>query len=252
MDGAGGHYPCCNGGAGARGCCPAPHLPSFPTRADGSVDSERRIAYDGDVLIIRAPPAAAMPAASAASAAPASTPASPQRGLEPTPCPPAQLEPSTYARVGAPVPRTGDEIMVCGQLYHTGAPVILWGDVGGYDHYRVERRFCPVDEASWASTQKELPNVFVTPNRFGCRMDGLTPAEVEQVRGGQWPLSILQKQVTQLVLHFDELGLSREWSETACTDLARQQFAPSMTRTLASCSSFSPPLSFFQFPRSSG
>ena len=32
--------------------------------------------------------------------------------------------------------RAGDEIVVCGQLVHTGAPVVLWMDPGGYDAYR--------------------------------------------------------------------------------------------------------------------
>ena len=48
-------------------------------------------------------------------------------------------------RPGQPVPRTGDEIMVAGQLFHTGTPVVLWVDPEGYDGYRVERRF-----AAWA------------------------------------------------------------------------------------------------------
>jgi hypothetical protein len=34
---------------------------------------------------------------------------------------------------GTPLKRAGDEIMVCGQLFHTGAPVVLWTDPGGYD-----------------------------------------------------------------------------------------------------------------------
>jgi hypothetical protein len=117
--------------------------------------------------------------------------------------------PHNPANLGAPVERLGDELMICGQLYHTGTPVVLWGDVGGYDHYRVERRFCPIDEADWATTQKEVPS-FTTPNRFGLRAVGLTPAQVEKVRGGQWDLKTLQQQVTQLVLHYDEAGLSRE------------------------------------------
>ena len=43
---------------------------------------------------------------------------------------------------GTPLARTGDEIVVCGQLFHTGgAPVVLWTDPGGYDAYRVTARF---------------------------------------------------------------------------------------------------------------
>ena len=36
--------------------------------------------------------------------------------------------------------RKGDEIVICGQYFHTGAPVVLWTDPGGYDAYRTERR----------------------------------------------------------------------------------------------------------------
>jgi N-acetylmuramoyl-L-alanine amidase len=57
---------------------------------------------------------------------------------------------------GTPLKRAGDEIMVCGQLFHTGAPVVLWTDPGGYDAYRTERRFAPFDKASWEATNEEL------------------------------------------------------------------------------------------------
>ena len=39
-------------------------------------------------------------------------------------------------RPGDFLQRRGDEIVVCGQLVHTGAPVVLWLDAGGYDAYR--------------------------------------------------------------------------------------------------------------------
>src|SRR5437762_13519407 len=39
-------------------------------------------------------------------------------------------------RPGQPLQRAGDEIVVCGQLIHTSAPVVLWFDYGGYDGYR--------------------------------------------------------------------------------------------------------------------
>src|ERR1700756_3596833 len=45
----------------------------------------------------------------------------------------------TAPRPGTFVQRTGDEIVVCGQFVHTGTPVVLWIDPGGYDAYRVER-----------------------------------------------------------------------------------------------------------------
>src|SRR4051812_11779530 len=69
------------------------------------------------------------------------------------------------ARSGSELVRSGDEIMVCGKLFHTGAPVVLWVDPGGYDAYRTEKRFGPATRASAGRT-------------YGIRMGPLTDAEV--------------------------------------------------------------------------
>ena len=37
------------------------------------------------------------------------------------------------SRPGKRVKRSGDEIVVCGQLFHTGTKVVTWLDAGGYD-----------------------------------------------------------------------------------------------------------------------
>lgn len=108
-------------------------------------------------------------------------------------------------RPGAPLARKGDEIMVCGQLFHTGTPVVLWTDPGGYDAYRVERRFVPMEKADWKSSSASLE----TPNRFSLRNVKLTPEEIERVRGGGWDLPLLRKHVDQFVLHYDVCGTSR-------------------------------------------
>ncbi len=55
----------------------------------------------------------------------------------------------TAPRPGALTRRWGDEIVVAGQLVHSGTPVVLWLDPGGYDAYRVERRFSPLEKADW-------------------------------------------------------------------------------------------------------
>jgi N-acetylmuramoyl-L-alanine amidase len=113
------------------------------------------------------------------------------------------------ARVGAKLPRVGDEIVVAGQYFHTGTPVVLWTDPGGYDAYRVERRFAPLEESSWeASTQ--AVEYLKTPNRYNLRTAGLSADEVERVRGGGWDLPTLQKVVDQFVLHYDVCGVSRQ------------------------------------------
>jgi len=115
------------------------------------------------------------------------------------------------AEVGEQLKRTGDEIMVCGQLYHTTAPVVLWLDPGGYDAYRVERRFSPLEVASWEQSAKEVPELAATggPARYGLRADGLDPIQIEQVRGGGWPLPLLQQVVDQFVLHYDVCPVSQ-------------------------------------------
>jgi len=86
-------------------------------------------------------------------------------------------------RVGSVVPRTGDEIVVTGHYVHTGTRVVLWTDPGGYDAYRVERRFAPLEESDWKTTEA-LTNGPATPNRFNLRTNNLTAEEIERVRGG--------------------------------------------------------------------
>ena len=78
---------------------------------------------------------------------------------------------STSPRLGDRLPRQGDEIVIAGQYFHTGTPVVLWTDPGGYDAYRVERRFVPLDKADWDITEKEwaakADGRVVMPNRYG-------------------------------------------------------------------------------------
>lgn len=112
-------------------------------------------------------------------------------------------------RPGAPARRTGDEIVVAGRLFHTGTKVVTWMDPGGYDAYRVERRFSPIEESSWEKTQGTVKDLG-TPNRYGLRQAGLSPEEIERVRGGGWDLATLQKIVDQFVLHYDVAGFSQE------------------------------------------
>src|SRR5213075_2647831 len=98
--------------------------------------------------------------------------------------------------------------MVAGQLFHTGAPVILWTDPGGYDAYRVERRFVSLEKSSWeASSPPAGP--LKTPNRYGLRFGGipsaggLSPDDIERIRAGGWDLPTLQRVVDQFIIHYD-------------------------------------------------
>jgi N-acetylmuramoyl-L-alanine amidase len=115
----------------------------------------------------------------------------------------------TATKVGSFAPRKGDEIVVAGKHVHTGTPVVLWADPGGYDAYRVERRFSPLDEADWNTSHEKVKDLG-TPNRYNMRKNGLTPEEIERVRGGGWDLPALQRVVDQFVIHFDVCGTSRQ------------------------------------------
>lgn len=110
---------------------------------------------------------------------------------------------------GTPAKRQGDEIVIAGQFFHTGTPVVLWMDPGGYDAYRVERRFSPLDKAGWEISHGEVKDLD-SPNRYNLRRSGLTDEELERVRGGGWDLPTLQKVVDQFVIHYDVCGTSRQ------------------------------------------
>lgn len=116
---------------------------------------------------------------------------------------------ATAPRVGTFAPREGDEIVVAGKYVHTGTPVVLWTDPGGYDAYRVERHFAPLDQADWKTSQEQVRDLS-TPNRYNLRRSGLNEEEIVRVRGGGWDLPTLQKVVDQFVLHYDVCGTSRQ------------------------------------------
>ena len=107
-----------------------------------------------------------------------------------------------------PEPRKGDEIVAAGQFFHTGTRVVLWMDPGGFDGYRVERRFVPFGQSSFEESQPHLDSPG-TPNRYDIRTNSLTAEQLERVRGGGWDLATLQSNVDQFVLHFDVAGTSR-------------------------------------------
>ena len=109
---------------------------------------------------------------------------------------------------GKAVRRKGDEIIVAGQLFHTGTRVITWMDPGGYDAYRVERRFSPLEESDWETTKAKVEGM-TTPNRYGLRKGALPPVELERLRGGGWDLATLRGVVDQFVLHYDVCGVSK-------------------------------------------
>src|ERR1700678_1352743 len=88
-------------------------------------------------------------------------------------------------KIGEKLTRRGDEIMVCGQLYHTTTRVVLWTDPGGYDAYRVEPGAAGVPRVEQTPAATAEPR---RATRFGLRRKGLTPDNIEKVRGGGWDL----------------------------------------------------------------
>ena len=122
---------------------------------------------------------------------------------------------------GQQLTRRGDEIVVCGQMFHTLTPVVLWTDPGGYDAYRTERRFVPWDHASYEATKKEVPSVAANgPARYGIRRKQIDQPTFERIRGGGWDLPTLQRCVDQFVIHYDESGVSRNCFKTLQDDRA--------------------------------
>ncbi|MCH7871839.1 MAG: N-acetylmuramoyl-L-alanine amidase, partial [Planctomycetes bacterium] len=93
-----------------------------------------------------------------------------------------------------------------GQYFHTGTPVVLWSDPGGYDAYRTDKRFAPLDEPGWDAEATSGPRF---PNRYSLREDVLTPEQIERVRGGGWDLPLVQDVVDLFVIHYDVAGTSR-------------------------------------------
>jgi len=133
--------------------------------------------------------------------------AAPVEPVKTVPAPQPRLEPpSATETVGTELHRKGDEIVVCGRLFHTGVPVVLWTDPGGYDAYRVQRRFASLDLAEWDKTPKGGPE---TPNRYGLRKFDASPDELRRLRGGGWDLPTLSRVVDQFVVHYDAAGTAR-------------------------------------------
>ena len=98
------------------------------------------------------------------------------------------------AAPGAALRRQGDEIVVAGQLFHTGTRVVTWMDPGGYDAYRVERRFSPLAESGWEKTKASAKDI-ATPNRYGLRQDALGVRPLDRSPGER---AVVEAAVAQL------------------------------------------------------
>ena len=122
----------------------------------------------------------------------------------PTCAAPRLGDPARFGAPGtpsSPAKRAGDEIAVCGTLFHSGTRVVLWDEPGAYDAYSLDPRF-----PEWLrKTKREAP----VGRRYGARRR--LPAELsKRVADRGWRLPDLQQQVDQFVLHYDVCGTSRQ------------------------------------------
>ena len=110
---------------------------------------------------------------------------------------------------GTPLARRGDEIIVCGRLFHTGAPVVTWLDPGGYDAYRTDLKFPPAASSGRPSDSRPAsgpaPRITYGQWRFPLPDD-----LADQIKARSWKLEELQQVVDQFVIHYDACGTSRE------------------------------------------
>lgn len=122
-------------------------------------------------------------------------------------------------RPGEPLRRAGDEIVVCGRFFHTGTPVVLWMDAGGYDAYRVEPRLASAGPGALAPRASSAPaGGAARPDRpegarYGTFRRNLPPAVADEVRRDGWRLERLREHVDLFVLHYDACGTSRRCFE---------------------------------------
>lgn len=113
------------------------------------------------------------------------------------------------SKPGDELPRRGDEIVVCGRLFHTGTRVVLWTDPGGYDGYRVHRRFTKTDQITPSSPIAGTES----PNRYSPVRGNLPPDIAQRVADRGWALEDLQQVVDLFVMHYDVCGTSRRCFE---------------------------------------
>ena len=97
-------------------------------------------------------------------------------------------------------PRSGDEIIIAGDMIHTGMAVRLWLDPGGFDAYRGHRSDQPEIEAPRDEPQQRL--------RFGSMRRGLPPGLKARVRQQGWTRADLAEVIDTVVLHYDACGSS--------------------------------------------
>lgn len=98
----------------------------------------------------------------------------------------------------------GDEIIVAGQLFHTGTRVVTYLDPNGYNAYRCYNHFDP------SKTEPQYPADKGNPNRYSQTRRGLPDELKASVEQKGWTLENVREQVDLFVLHYDVCGTSQE------------------------------------------
>lgn len=94
--------------------------------------------------------------------------------------------------------QTNDEIIVCGERFHTGVPIVLWTDQGGYDfHYTTAAVGTP--EERKPTRVRKMP---------------LTDEDIAKVGREGWTPEFLRQNVDQFVIHYSVDPTSRDTFNT--------------------------------------
>ena len=115
------------------------------------------------------------------------------------------------AKIAERLERKGDEIMVCGQLYHTTTRVILWTDPGGYDAYRVEPRFAQPHRRHRRT--KAITATAPANRGSACARRGCRPLRSSRSKGGDGTFLCSSESSINSSIHFDAAGTSRRCFE---------------------------------------
>lgn len=100
--------------------------------------------------------------------------------------------------------RTGDEIIVAGQMFHTGTKVVTFLEPEGYNAYRCYNHFDPSQTTPKAPVDKE------NPNRYSPTRRDLDESLQKCVAEEGWTLENVQKQVDLFVIHYDVCVTSQQ------------------------------------------
>jgi len=132
-------------------------------------------------------------------------------------------------RPGTMLQRNGDEIVVCGQMFHTGTRVVTWLEHNGYNAYSctntvVQTASPPPPPALRYGTRKVRAKKGIVYPSSRLSLDRDDPSSRsnpfaahnwEEVRPSYWDIINLQQAVHQVVIHYDGCGTARRCFKVA-------------------------------------